>query len=157
MAAAWAGKPSWSARARIEGAIRFNAVGSARATAVRLRNVIAVIPDDTWANPDVGSEAGQPMTKLAALNGVSWPTRISPALTRASTVSLSTAVVDGDLEVLGGDAVGDGDGLVEVGGEDAAAVDAEGGAGGRGAHVGEVGELGGQLGVDRERRVLRRA
>ena len=69
-AAAWAGKPSWSARAITDGAIRRNAAASALATAVRLRNVIAVIPDDTWANPDVGSDAGQPMTKLAALNGV---------------------------------------------------------------------------------------
>ena len=68
-----------------------------------LEERLAVIPDDTWAKPDVGSDAGQPMTKLAALNGVCWPTRISPALTSASTVSLSTSGVDGDLEVLGGD------------------------------------------------------
>ena len=47
-----------------------SAVASARAIAVRLRNVSAVMPDDTWANPDVGSEAGQPITKFAALNGV---------------------------------------------------------------------------------------
>ena len=26
------------------------------------------MPEDTWAKPEVGSEAGQPMTKLAALD-----------------------------------------------------------------------------------------
>ena len=88
---------------------------SARATAVRLRNASTVMPDDTWANPLVGSDAGQPITKLAALNGVCWPTRISPALTSPSTTRVDVGVGDGDLEVLGGVAVGDGDGLVEVG------------------------------------------
>ena len=96
IAAAWAGKPSWSARAMIDGAMRASAAASARATAVRLRNASTVMPDDTSAKPDVGSDAGQPITKLAALNGVCWPTRISPALTqrrrpRASTSSSATA------------------------------------------------------------------
>ena len=90
-AAAWAGKPSWSARARIDGAIRARAAASARATAVRLRNASTVMPDDTWAKPDVGSDAGQPMTKLAALNGVCWPMRISPALTSPSTTASTSA------------------------------------------------------------------
>src|SRR5687767_15979220 len=78
IALAWAGKPSWSARAITDGAIRASAELSARATAVRFMNVAAVMPDDTWAKPDVGSDAGQPITKFAAENGVSWPTRISP-------------------------------------------------------------------------------
>ncbi len=125
MAAAWAGKPSWSARATIDGAMRASAPSSARATAVRLRNASTVIPEDTSAKPDVGSDAGQPMTKLAALNGVCWPTRISPALTSASTTLSTSAVRDGDLEVLRRVAVGDGDGRVEVVDEHAAAVDAE--------------------------------
>ena len=50
--------------------MRAAAAASARATAVRFRNVAAVIPDETSANPLVGSEAGQPITKFAALNGV---------------------------------------------------------------------------------------
>ena len=50
-AAAWAGKPSWSARATIDGAMRRSAAASARATAVRFRNASAVMPDDTWAKP----------------------------------------------------------------------------------------------------------
>ena len=50
-----------------------SAFSSARAMAVRFRNASAVMPDDTWANPLVGSEAGQPITKFAALNGVCWP------------------------------------------------------------------------------------
>ena len=69
------------------GAIRRNAASFERATAVRFRNAFTVMPDDTWAKPDVGSEAGQPITKFAALNGVSWPIRISPASTSASTTS----------------------------------------------------------------------
>ena len=69
-AAAWAGKPSWSARAMTDGAMRASAEPSARATAVRFMNVAAVMPDETWAKPDVGSDAGQPITKLAAENGV---------------------------------------------------------------------------------------
>ena len=91
IAAAWAGKPSWSARATIDGAIRASAAASARATAVRLRNASTVMPDDTSAKPDVGSDAGQPITKLAALNGVCWPTRISPALTRPSTTASTSS------------------------------------------------------------------
>lgn len=58
------------------GAMRLSAASFARAIAVRLRNAFTVMPDDTWAKPLVGSDAGQPITKLAALNGVSWPTRI---------------------------------------------------------------------------------
>ncbi len=58
---------------------------SARAIAVRFRKASAVMPELTWAKPLVGRLAGQPMTKLAALNGVCWPIRISPALTIAST------------------------------------------------------------------------
>ena len=46
-ASPWAGKPSWSARANTDGVIRASAPASARAMAVRLRNVSAVIPDDT--------------------------------------------------------------------------------------------------------------
>ena len=84
-AAAWAGKPSWSARATIVGVIRATACASARAIAVRFRNASTVIPLDTSAKPEVGSEAGHPITKFAALNGVCWPTRISPALTNPST------------------------------------------------------------------------
>ena len=57
-------------------------------------------------------------------------------------------VVDGHLQVLGGDAVGDGDGLVEVGGDDAAAVRAERRAGRGGPGVGEIVELSAELGVD---------
>ena len=70
MAAAWAGKPSWSARAVIDGPMRASAAPSARAMAVRLRNASTVMPEETSAKPDVGSDAGQPITKLAALNGV---------------------------------------------------------------------------------------
>ena len=121
-AAAWAGKPSWSARATIDGAIRASARSSARAIAVRLRNASTVMPLDTSAKPDVGSDAGQPITKFAALNGVCWPTRISPALTSPSTTSSTSCVGDGDLEVLGRVAVGDGDRLGEVVDEHAAAV-----------------------------------
>ena len=66
----WAGKPSWSASASTDGVMRASDVASARAIAVRLRKVSAVMPDDTWANPDVGSDAGQPTMKFAALNGV---------------------------------------------------------------------------------------
>ena len=69
--AAWAGKPSWSASATIDGAIRRSAASSDWAIAVRFRNASAVMPDETCANPLVGSDAGQPMTKFAALNGVS--------------------------------------------------------------------------------------
>ncbi len=47
-----AGKPSWSANARIDGVIRLSAPASARAIAVRFRNVSAVMPDDTCAKPD---------------------------------------------------------------------------------------------------------
>ena len=125
IAAAWAGKPSWSARATIDGPCRASAVASARATAVRLRNASAVMPDDTWAKPLVGSDAGQPITKLAALNGVCWPTRISPALTSASTTRVDRGVGDRDLQVLGRVAVGDRDRLVERVDEHAAAVGAE--------------------------------
>ena len=107
------------------------------------------MPDDTSAKPDVGSDAGQPMTKLAALNGVCWPTRISPALTSPSTTASTSASRDGDLEVLGRVAVGDRDRLVEVGDEHAAAVDAERRPGRLGAHRRQVGELAGELGVDR--------
>ena len=64
---------------------------SARATAVRLRKASAVIPEETSAKPDVGSEAGQPITKLAALNGVCWPMRISPALWIPSTTPSMTS------------------------------------------------------------------
>jgi hypothetical protein len=60
---------------------------SARATAVRLRNASAVMPDDTCAKPLVGSDAGQPITKFAALNGVCCPTRISPASVSSSSVA----------------------------------------------------------------------
>ena len=107
------------------------------------------MPDDTWAKPDVGSDAGQPITKLAALNGVCWPTRISPAFTSPSTTAASTAGGDGHLEVLGGEAVGDGDRLVEVGGErrtpplapsDARAASAR--------RSGSAASCGAQLGVD---------
>ena len=108
-----------------DGAIRARARASARAIAVRLRNASAVMPDDTSAKPVVGSEAGQPMTKLAALNGVCWPTRISPALTSPSTTAVDVVVGDRDLEVLRRVAVGDVDGDVEVVDEDAAAVRAE--------------------------------
>ena len=66
-----------------------------------LEERLAVMPEETSAKPDVGNDAGQPMTKFAALNGVCWPTRISPALTIASTPSRSPLVVDGHLEVLG--------------------------------------------------------
>ena len=87
---------------------------SARAMAVRLRNASAVMPDDTWANPLVGSEAGQPITKLAALNGVCWPIRISPALTSESTRPSTRDVGDGDLQVFGRVLVGDRGGFVEI-------------------------------------------
>jgi hypothetical protein len=60
--------------------MRRSAGSFAFAIAVRFRNASTVIPDDTCANPLVGSDAGQPMTKFAALNGVCWPTRISPAM-----------------------------------------------------------------------------
>lgn len=53
------------------GLMRRNAFESADAIAVDLRNVAAVIPEDTAANPLVGSDAGHPRTKLAAENGVS--------------------------------------------------------------------------------------
>ena len=58
-------------------------------------------------------------------------------------------VGDGDLEVFGGIAVGDGGRLVEVADEHAAAVRAERRPGGVGAHVRQVGELAGELGVGR--------
>lgn len=66
-----AGNPSWSASETMLGAMRRKADSLARAMAVRFRNAFTVIPDDTWANPLVGSEAGHPMTKFAALKGVS--------------------------------------------------------------------------------------
>ena len=56
--------------------------------------------------------------------------------------------VDGHLQVLRGDAVGHGDGFVEVGGDDAPAVDAEGGAGGVRPYAGKLGELDLELGID---------
>ena len=105
------------------------------------------MPEDTSAKPDVGSDAGQPITKLAALNGVCWPTRISPALARPSTTRVDGVVGDGDLEVLGGVAVGDGDGVGEPVDEHAPAVHAERRPGRLGAHRREVGELAGELGV----------
>ena len=71
----------------IDGVMRASATSSARATAVRLRNASTVMPEDTSANPDVGSDAGHPITKFAALNGVDWPIRISPALTMPSTTA----------------------------------------------------------------------
>src|SRR5690606_14474543 len=92
-AAAWAGNPSWVANAATDGVIRASAAASARATAVRLRNVAAVMPDVTWAYPLVGSDAGHPITKLAALNGVCWPTRISPALTSPATTPSTASSV----------------------------------------------------------------
>ncbi len=147
-ASPWAGKPSWSERANTDGVIRVSAPASARAMAVRLRNVSAVIPDDTWAKPDVGSDAGQPITKFAALNGVCWPTRISPALTSPSTTSSVTAVGDGDLEVFGSELVGDPDRDVERIDQDAAAVRAERRSRSGGANVGEPGELSFEFGVD---------
>ena len=77
------GSPRGRRGRAIDGAMR----GEARASSRRgrggaLEERLAVMPDDTWANPLVGSDAGQPITKLAALNGVCWPTRISPALTQ---------------------------------------------------------------------------
>ena len=38
--------------------------------AVVFKNVAAVMPDETAANPLVGNEAGTPNTKFAAENGV---------------------------------------------------------------------------------------
>ena len=142
-AAAWAGKPSWSARAMIDGAIRAQRRVVGAGDAVRLRNASTVMPDDTSAKPDVGSDAGQPITKLAALNGVCWPTRISPALTSPSTTASTSASRDGDLEVLGRVAVGDRDRLVEVVDEHAAAVRPERGPRRVGPHGRQVGELAG--------------
>ena len=52
------------------GDILRNADSVAFAIAVFFRNASTVIPDDTCANPLVGSDAGQPMTKFPALNGV---------------------------------------------------------------------------------------
>ena len=45
----------------------------------RHRNVRAVTPPLTLANPPVGSVAGTPMTKFATLIVVSCPSRASPA------------------------------------------------------------------------------
>ena len=67
--------------------MRASASRDADATAVVFKNVAAVMPDDTAANPLVGSEAGTPSTKFAAENGVSCPTRISPALRMRATSS----------------------------------------------------------------------
>lgn len=61
MAAACAGKPSCAASASAAGAIARNAAASARAIEMRLRNVSAVTPLVTRANPPVGSAAGTPI------------------------------------------------------------------------------------------------
>ena len=65
-----AGKPSWSANASIDGRIRCSADAEAEAIAVVFKNAAAVMPEDTAANPLVGSDAGTPSTKFAAENGV---------------------------------------------------------------------------------------
>ncbi len=145
---AWAGKPSWSARATTDGLIRRSAVSSARAIAVRLRKASAVMPDDTCANPLVGNEAGQPITKFAALNGVCWPMRISPALTSESTTSSTTRAVDRHLQVLWRVLVGDHRRIGERVDEHASAVRAERGARRRGPHVGQIAELTAEFDVD---------
>ena len=62
IAASCAGKPSCRASATTDGVTRRRAPWSIDATAVRLRNVCAVTPLETFANPLVGSDAGQPST-----------------------------------------------------------------------------------------------
>ena len=139
-----------------DGVMRASARASALATAVRFKNALAVMPDDTCANPLVGSDAGQPITKLAALNGVCWPTRISPALLQLVDDAVDVVVVDRDLEVLGRVPVGDRDRLVERTDEHASPVGAERRPGGRGPDVGQIGELRHELGVRRVGEVGRR-
>ena len=74
------------------GAMRRIARSSAWATAVRLRNASAVMPLATLAKPLVGSEAGQPMMKLAEEIVVCWPRRISPAVWINASVASSSTV-----------------------------------------------------------------
>ena len=106
------------------------------------------MPDDTWAKPLVGSDAGQPITKLAALNGVCWPIRISPALTSESTRPVDGVVGDGDLQVFGGVLVGDDGRFVEIGHQHAATVRAERGPRRGGPHLGQMRELALEFDVD---------
>ena len=122
-AAAWAGKPSCSASATTEGVMRARATASARATAVRLRNASTVIPDDTVANPLVGSAAGQPITKSRRENGVCCPTRISPASWRCATCRV--AVGHDELQVFGRVRVGHGERGFQIVDDDRAPIYAE--------------------------------
>ena len=105
------------------------------------------MPELTCAKPLVGSEAGQPITKLAALNGVCCPIRISPALVMRVDDVVDVGLGDRDLEVLGGVAIDDRDAVVERVDEHATAVLAERGAGGLGPSLRQRNELLGQLGV----------
>ena len=116
------GKPSWSARAIDRRCHAASAAASARATAVRLRNASAVMPDDTWANPLVGSDAGQPITKLAGAERRVLADEDLAGVDERVDARVDLGVGDRDLEVLGCVPVGDVDRLVEVGDEHAAAV-----------------------------------
>ena len=83
------------------------------------------MPDLTWANPLVGSDAGHPITKLAALNGRVLTDQDLAGVDEPVDDVVDVRRIDGDLEVLGGVPVGDGDGVVERVDEHAAAVRAE--------------------------------
>ena len=151
-AASWAGKPSCWVKAVIEPLMRARARSSARATAVRFRKASAVMPPLTLAKPLVGSEAGQPMMKLAADTGVHWPTRISPAsVSRASTPASSRTAI---MHVLGGVGIGHLGGLVHVVDQDGAPVGPQGQGGVAPARFGQLGQLAGHLALGRRQQGL---
>ena len=104
---------------------------------------------DTCANPLVGSDAGQPITKLAALNGVCWPIRISPALTSSSTTRSTSSSATATWRCSGAYRLAIATASSSDVDEHAAAVGAERRPGGGGADVGQVGELRRELGVGR--------
>ena len=134
------------------GAIRASAPASARATAVRLRNASTVMPERHLG------EAGRRQRRRAPDHEVGRAERGVLADEDLAGVDepvdddVDVGVAHGDLEVLGGEAVGDRDRLVEVDGEHAAAVRTERGPRRVGPHGRQVGELAGQLGVRRRRR-----
>ncbi len=149
MAAAWAGKPSWSARATIDGPMRAKAprvgTGDRRALEERL---------DGDPGGDLGETRRRQRAGTAddevggAERGVLADEDLAGVHQRVDH-GVDLVVGDGHLQVLGGVAVGDGGGRVEVVDEDAAAIGAERRPGGVGAHGRQVGELAGQFGIGR--------
>ncbi len=140
----------------IDGVMRASAVASALATAVRFKNALAVMPDETCANPLVGKRR---RTADHEVGGTERRVLADEDLARVLQFvddAIDVVVVDRDLEMLRCIPVGDRDRLVERPDDDTSSVGAQRRPGGRGADVGEIGELRRQLGVGRVGEVGRR-